>query len=209
MPKQEHTLSDGLADSIQSSYQIQDSGDFNSYCIGMVSLVRPSVKMDIISKARHSQIFLNSISKILSNFGAIVFKTKDDMILYFFQQSSKPHRRYGFMSCLESCVVLSNEQNNISSLSKKAGLPPIEYKISADYGEVAIMKSSFSTNIDLVGPTVNVCAKINSIAPINNAVIGSDLYQIVKRFKDYKYSQIGQYSIGFKNAYTIYSVNYN
>jgi hypothetical protein len=58
----------------------------------------------------------------------------------------------------------------------------LNYRISADYGKVEIAKSMTFTSDDLFGPTVSLCAKINSMAPINGMVIGSDLYQTVRSF---------------------------
>jgi len=60
--------------------------------------------------------------------------------------------------------------------------------------------------IDVIGIPVNICSKINPTAPINGAIIGSDLYQLVKDFDDYSYNQIKAYSVGLKQSYPIYSV---
>ena len=106
--------------------------------------------MDFLSKAKYSQIFLNSVAKILTRFGGVVIKNKEDMILYYFPQSSKTHRKYGFMSCLESCLTLINEKDIISSVSQESGLPPMDFRVSIDFGKVAVMQSNFSSNPDLI-----------------------------------------------------------
>ncbi|MDH3737140.1 MAG: hypothetical protein OEQ94_08990 [Nitrosopumilus sp.] len=160
--------------------------------------------MDFLSKAKYSQIFLNSVAKILTRFGGVVIKHKEDMILYYFPQSSKISRKYGFRSCLESCITLINEKHTMSFVSQESGLPPIDFCISVDFGKVAIMQSNFSSNPDLIGPTVNICSKINSFAPINGAVLGNDLYEIVKKCHDYKYQKLGQYTVGLKQSYPVY-----
>jgi hypothetical protein len=38
----------------------------------------------------------------------------------------------------------------------------------------------WTSSDDLFGPIVSLCAKINSMAPINEMVTGSDLYQITR-----------------------------
>jgi CheY-like chemotaxis protein len=65
---------------------------------------------------------------------------------------------------------------------------------------------------------MNVCAKINSIAPPNGMVVGSDLYYISKKFSSFSssffgncqcyFKKIGEYSIAatFKHQYPVYSV---
>jgi hypothetical protein len=67
-----------------------------------------------------------------------------------------------------------------------------------------------STSDDLFGPTVSLCAKINSMAPINGMVIGSDLYQMTRSSfdNDYYFSEIGKYHINELKfqQYPVYSV---
>ena len=103
----------------------------------------------------------------------------------------------------------------INTKLKEEELPSLYYRISADYGRVEIARSLTSPNIDdLFGSTMNVCAKINSMATPNGIVIGSDLYHILKKslvsfFDDNKYDfkKIGEYSIAdLKEEYSVYSV---
>jgi CheY-like chemotaxis protein len=69
---------------------------------------------------------------------------------------------------------------------------------------------------------MNICAKINSMAPVNGMVIGSDLYYITKKFSSssslfgnsgnnsqYHFKKIGDYSVlaSFKYQYPVYSVS--
>ena len=62
-------------------------------------------------------------------------------------------------------------------------MPNLSYRISADYGRVEVARSQSSPDTDdLFGSTMNVCAKINSMASVNGMVIGSDLYYITKKF---------------------------
>lgn len=193
-----------LTESTSDNYSIIYSGSQKRYCVGVISLVKPSIQMNFLSKAKYSQIFLNSVAKILARFGTVIIKNKEDMLLYYFPYSSKTNRKYGFMSCLESCLTLVDEKDAISLVSEEAGLPPIDFCISVDYGKVAVMQSNSSSNPDLVGPTVNICSKINSLAPINGVVLGGDLYEVVKKFQDYRCKKLSQYSVGLKQPYPVY-----
>jgi hypothetical protein len=51
-----------------------------------------------------------------------------------------------------------------------------------------------------------MCAKINSKAPANGMVIGNDLYQIVKTFDDYQFEEVGVYTTGSTQKYSVYTV---
>ena len=55
------------------------------------------------------------------------------------------------------------------------------YKISANYGKVELATSSNSNGVDLFGPTVNICSKINHLTLPNQLVIHKDLYDIIKK----------------------------
>ena len=89
------------------------------------------------------------------------------------------------------------EQNN---------LPKVDYRISLDYGSVMLMRTNNSDSQDMLGPPVNMCTKINHAAETNGAVIGGDLYTMVKSFNDYKFKKVKEFSLGFKHSYPIYSV---
>jgi CheY-like chemotaxis protein len=78
--------------------------------------------------------------------------------------------------------------------------------------EVARSISSPDTE-DLFGTTMNICAKINSMAPQNGMVIGSDLYYYCSArksssslFNDYHFERIGEYSIAGSSPYPVYSI---
>ncbi|HEU4824758.1 MAG TPA: response regulator, partial [Nitrososphaeraceae archaeon] len=86
-------------------------------------------------------------------------------------------------------------------------IPPVSYRISADYGRVEVATSTSSKGEDLFGSTMNICAKINSMAEPNGIVIGGDLYEIVKSFSffgKYHFKELGGYSVGFRHQYPVY-----
>ena len=68
------------------------------------------------------------------------------------------------------------------------------------------MSANNSNSQDMLGPPVNMCTKINHAAKTNGAVIGGDLYTMVKSFNDYKFKKVEEFSLGFKHSYPIYSV---
>jgi class 3 adenylate cyclase len=85
-------------------------------------------------------------------------------------------------------------------------LPPVNYRISADYGKVSIAKSLSSQNEDLFGPAMNICAKINSMAKLNGLVIGKNLFDLVRRLDEYLFIPSDEGLIGDREKYPIYHV---
>ncbi len=87
-------------------------------------------------------------------------------------------------------------------------LPPVSYRISADYGKVEVATSASSKSKDLFGSTMNVCAKINPLAEPNGIVIGGDLHQVMQSFSfttEYKFRELQGYSVCFNHKYSVYA----
>jgi class 3 adenylate cyclase len=192
-----------------SDYLVSFSGQSESYCVGMVDIVNSTKithQMSHDKIAQYYQIFLNSMGSILGRFGGIVIKNIGDSLLYYFPESSKHKRKYGFMSCLEANLAIIEEHQVISNQLLEHALPSLDYRVSTDYGPCMIMKSNNSSVTDMVGPPMNMCSKINRSAAVNGIIIGSDFYEVVKDFDDYEFKRAGDHSIGLKHSYPLYSV---
>ena len=191
-----------------SDYMVAFSGLARSYCIGIVDMVnstRISSEMNELEWCQYYETFLNSMAKILPKFGGRVIKNQGDSLLYYFPESSKA-TKVDFLSCLESTQVMIESHDEICENLREKKLPNLDYRISLDYGKVVVMKSNNSFTPDLIGPPVNMCAKMNHLAKPNGVVIGGDLYQNVKDIKNYRYIQKKGFSIGLKFSYPIYEL---
>ena len=80
----------------------------------------------------------------------------------------------------------------------------MNYRISGDYGMVAVAKSKSPQSDDLFGSAMNLCAKINSKAPANGMVIGEDFYQLVKSLEDYCFERVHEQSHAKYSQYPAY-----
>ena len=192
-----------------SNYVVDFSGEPKQYCVGFVDIANStqiSARLNQEKMSKYYEIFLNSMANIVEKFGGFVIKNIGDSLLYYFPESSNSSKRFGFLSCIECSLTMIDSHELINNKVKNEDLPLLNYRVSADYGKVTIIKSdNFFVN-DIVGVPVNICSKINGSASKNGVVIGSDLYQIVKGFDDYHYNQIEAYSVGLKQSYPIYSV---
>ena len=192
-----------------SDYMVAFSGQTQNYCVGMVDMANSTKMAATLGNAkisRYYQIFLNSMSKIVGRFGGFVIKNIGDCLLYYFPESSKENRKFGFMSCLECSLAMVESHEHITKILGQYNLPSVDYRISSDYGSVVLMKTNNSDSLDMIGPPVNMCTKINHSAKTNGAVIGGDLYTMVKSFEDYKFKKIEEFSLGFKHSYPVYSI---
>ena len=192
-----------------TDYVVNFSGESESYCVGMVDIVNSTKITHQMSNekiAQYYQIFLNSMGSVLGRFGGIVIKNIGDSLLYYFPESAKHKRKYGFRSCIEANLAIIEEHKAISNQLLEHALPSLDYRVSSDYGLCMIMTTNDSSITDMVGPPMNMCTKINRSAAVNGIIIGGDCYRMVKDFEEYEFKRVGEHSIGLKNSYPLYSV---
>lgn len=191
-----------------SDYLVAFSTQSQSYCVGYVDIVNStklsaSLRADQLSQ--YYEIFLNSMSKIIGKFGGKVIKNIGDCLLYYFPNSARSSE-VGLTNCLDCGLAMSNAQSVITEEMHSKGLPGINYRISADYGTVIMMNTNNSSSVDLIGPPVNMCAKINHCAGNNEFVVGNDLRQFTKKFQGYEYREVQSCNVGFRSSYPVYRV---
>jgi two-component system, OmpR family, response regulator ChvI len=193
--------------------EISFTGSSKNCCICFIDIV-DSTKIttteinDAEKIRKYYSIFINTMAAIIRDFNATIIKNTGDSLLYYFPETSNNSSAavddYDdisvFKEIFECGLTMVEASTIINTKNQEEGLPALNYRISADYGRVEIAKSMTSTSDDLFGPTVSLCAKINSMAPINGMVIGRDLYQVTRTSppsfdNDYYFSEIGKYPI--------------
>ncbi len=192
-------------------YSVTISDNYQNFCVGVVDIIGSSITATKLKQNQigsYYEIFLNSMSKVLSRFGGVIIKNIGDCLLFFFPESGYQNRKYGFVSCLECILAMTEEQDAIKEKLDSEKLPPLNYRISVDYGNVFVMKSN-ENSIDLIGTPVNICAKINHYAPVNGIAMGGDLFQLTKKFNEYEFIKLGGFPIITKKTYPIYSIKRN
>lgn len=188
----------------KAEYLISSSNETATFCVGMVDMkssTKISATLGIVRSSRYYQIFLNSMSRILAGFDGQVIKNIGDCLLFYFPETSKIYSD-DFINCLDCCLCMRRIRGVINKKLKAEYLPSVNYRISLDYGQVAVMRSEGEV-VDLFGPPVNMCSKINKLASCNGIAIGGDLYQVVKPLP-YRTCQIKGCPVGFKSEYPVY-----
>ncbi len=189
--------------------EITFSGNYKSCCVGIVDAVNSTniaAKLVNGELCRYYSIFLNAMAVIAREFGAVVVKNVGDSLLYYFPQTFDGHNKSALKNTLECSLAMIESHLLINEKMREENLPSINYRVSADYGNVMIAKPLNTSNDDIFGSTVNLCAKINSKAVPNSTVIGGDMHQIVKNFDGYDFNLMTSYSSGLKLEYPIYTV---
>jgi class 3 adenylate cyclase len=181
------------------------------FCVGIVDIVNSTktvARLPANKSSRYYEIFLNNMAKVVRQYNGQVLKTMGDSLLFYFPDTSFSERKFGFLSSLECGLSLMDQHEKLKKLLSDEMLPEIDFRISFDYGNVTMMRNT-DWAIDLVGPTINTCAKINGICPVNGMIIGSDLYEKTRNFREYKFKNIGSYSTDLKHQYPVFTMRRN
>jgi CheY-like chemotaxis protein len=200
-----------------SDEEITFSGKLQDCCIcfiDMISSTKVSSNLNPEQIGKYYAIFLNSTAIIAKNFGATIIKNAGDSLIYYFPNATKSaesideadgdgdgdgdgdegkNSLMAFKDVIECSMTIIAARDIVNSKLYEEKLPSLNYRISAEYGTVEFAQSVSSKNQDLFGPTMNFCAKINSLAPQNGMIIGNSLYQIVKSLDDYAFEKVGEY----------------
>jgi len=187
-------------------------GQRGRFCVCFVDMADSTVVttgLSDVQMGKYYSIFLNSLATIATNFGSRIIKNAGDCLICYFPDTSDPSNLLSLQNTLDCFMTMTDARKFMNSLLKSEGLPPVNYRISADYGEVEIAQSVTSRNDDLFGSTMNLCAKINSKATLNGLAIGSNLFKVLNMhqslMQDYRFENTGSYAIGGKENYSVYT----
>jgi len=203
--KSELSLSE--AESFANVNMISFEEIYQNYCVGVVDVVNSTKIISSLSQEKaciYYSVFLNTIGYIAQSHGAKVVKNIGDGILFYFPKDT-PQSLESALKCATKMIEASKMMD---SIFQKRKMPRIQYRISLDFGPLMIAKSMTSSCKDIFGPTVNLCSKLNHMAKPNGIVIGSDMYQIVKKSKDYQFTGVGGFCSSLKQKYPVYAVNF-
>jgi class 3 adenylate cyclase len=210
-----------LADRSAAAAEILFSGQQEKGCVCFIDMINSTKIVDKMVESdlsRYYSIFLNDMTTIILNFGGTIIKNSGDALMYYFSMPigrNNQHQLDVLRDVLDCGITMMAAHEHINTKLKTHDLPPLNYRISSDYGTVTIARSATSQTIDLFGSVVNHCAKINCKAASNGMAIGDDLYQLIRSLHDkafddyYVFERIGKYPIGTRDHYMIYSVQSN
>jgi CheY-like chemotaxis protein/class 3 adenylate cyclase len=187
------------------------------YCVCIIDIVDSTMNTrEIIGSEKirgYYSIFLNTMATIIKDHNGKVIKNSGDNLLYYFPKTVDASNELSFQDVLDCGLALIASNSTLAANLSKYDLPSIDYRISGNYGKVELATSTNSNSVDLFGPTVNICSKINHLALPNGMVIYKDLYDIISKtsyFKDYRFKEIAEINNDHeysKYSWPVYSVH--
>ena len=104
------------------------------------------------------------MTSIIIHHGGKVIKNVGDLLLFYFPKTVNFSKPLSFQDVLDCGLAMIQACSRINYNLNENRLPSISHnKISANYGKVELATSSNLNSVDLFGPTVNICSKINHL----------------------------------------------
>ena len=153
------------------------------YCIGFIDIInstQETAKIKDPKKLRkYYSLFLNSMSTILTQYHGKIIKNSGDNLFFYFPKTSNLDDQQALQNVFDCSTSMIKSNKPLNQELAEEDLPPINYRISMNYGLVEVALGSNNKEVDLFGSVVNECAKINSLSKSNGLVIGKNLYTLL------------------------------
>jgi class 3 adenylate cyclase len=142
--------------------------------VDLVGSTRMSTELapDFLSKI--VTVFSQEASYIIDHFGGLLLKFVGDASIGYFPSSQNLD---DIVICGQSIVQIV--RNAINPLLLQMGHAGIEVKVTSDYGQHTIVRYGSDherSHVDIISATMNLAAKMQSVAVASQMVIGNSLY---------------------------------
>ncbi len=184
------------------------------YCIGFIDIInstQETAKIKDSKKLRkYYSLFLNSMSTILTQYHGKIIKNSGDNLFFYFPKTSNLGDQQALQNVFDCSTSMIRSNKPLNQELAEEDLPPINYRISMNYGLVEVALGSNNKEVDLFGSVVNECAKINSLSKSNGLVIGKNLYTLLINSTFSKEFEISEIKLsldgGSKNITSYYTI---
>lgn len=149
--------------------------------------------------AKIIRIFSQEMAYIIESYDGFVLKYVGDAVIGYFPAKTITTAKNPVF-CAQAMVSVIEDA--INPILQKAGYPSLQIKITIDFGDNDIVRYGSNrqkSHIDIIGLSVNLAAKMQSIGRPNQLVIGKHVFlklpkQLKVRFKKIKISsKVWQY----------------
>lgn len=138
-----------------------------------MTLEMPSEKIAIIISS-----FAQEMATVINLHEGYVLKFVGDAVIGYFVASENSLRAADrAVDCAKSMISVIN--NGINPILNQYDYPDLRVKIGIDHGQNIIVRygsDAKQSHVDIMGPSMNIAAKIQSNAKPNQILIGNDVY---------------------------------
>jgi class 3 adenylate cyclase len=140
-----------------------------------MSMTLPVDKVVTIVRA-----FSHEMSSVVESHDGYVLKYVGDAVIAFFSSGFNKYLACDkAVTCAQSMINVVKE--GISPILNKHDFPELRVKVGIDEGESVVVQYAYdkSSQIDILGYTMNVAAKITSLTNPNRVSVGENLYKLL------------------------------
>ena len=152
-----------------------------------MTLEMPEEKIAIIVSS-----FSQEMAAVIKQHHGYVLKFVGDAVIgYFVAEESGLLAADNAVNCAKS--MISVIQKGINPILNQYDYPDLMVKIGVDFGQNIVVRYGADvehSHVDLMGPAMNIAAKIQNMAKPNQILIGSDVYQRIHPTTQKEFSQI-------------------
>ena len=138
-----------------------------------MTLELPEEKLAIIISS-----FSQEMASVIRLYNGFVLKFVGDAVIGYFVTSDNPIMAAdNAVTCAKS--MLSVIEKGINPILNQYDYPDLKVKIGIDFGKNIVIRygaDEKKSRVDLMGPPMNIAAKIQSLAKPNQILIGDDVY---------------------------------
>lgn len=150
-----------------------------------MTLELPPEKIAIIISS-----FSQEMAAVIRQHHGYVLKFVGDAVIGYFV-GDKLQIGYNAVDCAQSLISII--QKGINPILNQYDYPDLMVKIGVDFGQNIVVRYGADvehSHVDLMGPAMNIAAKIQNMAKPNQILIGSDVYQRLHPNSQKQFSQI-------------------
>ncbi len=152
-----------------------------------MTLEMPAEKIAIIISS-----FAQEMAAVIRQHHGYVLKFVGDAVIgYFVSEESGTNAADDSVLCAKSMITVI--QKGINPILNQYDYPDLMVKVGVDFGQNIVVRYGADvkhSHVDLMGPAMNIAAKIQNIAKPNQILIGSDVFQKIHPSSQKEFNQI-------------------
>jgi len=175
-----------------------------------ISLTLPEEKVAIIISS-----FAQEMALAIKQHNGFVLKFVGDAVIGYFMHTSVLIAADNAVSCAQRMIQIMDQ--GVNPILNNYDYPDLLLHIGLDYGDNMIVRygsDKEKSHVDILGPTMNIAAKIQSMAKPQQILIGQDVYEkihpsVQKNFKKESWSE-SEWKYNDRKTgkpYTVYSLD--
>ncbi len=147
--------------------------------VDLVGSTTMTLELPVEKLATIVSSFSQEMASTIQHHNGLVLKFVGDAVIgYFIAEENQLLASDNAVSCAQSMDNVI--QNGINPVLNQYDYPELTAKIGLDFGQSIVMRygsDPAESHIDLIGPAMNIAAKIQSRALPNQILIGQDVFQ--------------------------------